>query len=271
MLIHPTDKWLREWLDQRQTSNQVSSSSKNTIGNKLSPYFSSFSASSIQSHLLQHGMFDPDTEEKQIEEWLSQPFHRKAGKALKKCQEMWNGPDTNVFILPSNENISEFKRWYNSNAGLSFPDKLLLFLQKRATNTEILALVIHEYSHICRLHHFSKPENEYTVLDAIMLEGTAEWLVRKHVGEKAGNKRINWLSDTELQQLWERWVTPYISITRDHPRHDTIMYGAPGTPKNIGYLIGFNIVARFMKQKKLSGQALLKMKKEDILSAAQLK
>ncbi|GAB2568631.1 DUF2268 domain-containing putative Zn-dependent protease [Gracilibacillus alcaliphilus] len=266
MRIHSTNKWLMEWMDQRKKDKQDDILlQQRIICERLVPYFTSGDAAAIQQHLLNHGMFAPHTETDQIVEWLKQPFHQKVQKALVKCQQMWSGPDTDVFILPSNEEAKEFKQWYNSNAGLSYPDKLLLFLQKEASNGEILALIIHEYSHICRLNHFSKKESEYTVLDAVILEGIAEWLVRKYLGETYGNKRLTVLSDNEFQRLWQKWISPTQELTRDHPQHNIIMYGRRGTPKNIGYVIGFHLIHRFMEEKTLSTGELIQIANQDIL------
>ena len=45
-------------------------------------------------------------------------------------------------------------------------------------------MLIHEYHHVCRLHHLKKDQKEYTLLDTMIMEGLAERTVGKYLGTK---------------------------------------------------------------------------------------
>ncbi|MDX8045222.1 DUF2268 domain-containing putative Zn-dependent protease [Gracilibacillus sp. S3-1-1] len=266
MTIHKTDKWIKDFIQQRKQDRVTSTSLHQTIiCEPLTDYFHFTPKEVIQEHLWQHGLFSPKISDSDAEKWLKQDYLTKVRVLYHKCRTTWNGPETEIFILPSNEEIKELKEWFNSNAGLSFPDKLFIFLNKQASNREIAALFLHEYSHVCRLNLFPKDEVEYNLLDAIILEGIAEWIVRKKVGKEYGNKRIKELSDNSLQALWKKWAAPHLGITRDHPKHDMIMYGGRRPPKNTGYIIGYNIVKRYMKEQQCSIRTLLGTPNERIV------
>ncbi|WP_058308933.1 DUF2268 domain-containing protein [Gracilibacillus massiliensis] len=275
MTVHATDKWLEQLiksLDQaaNHTNNEKYQIHLSAICDPLSTFFSEANQKNIQEHLLRHGLFSPESSAAFLTGWLKRDYNTKVKKLYQKCKDAWEGPSTDIFILPSNEDIRELKTWFNSNAGLSYPDKLFLFLSSTASTKEIAALFIHEYSHTCRLRNFPKKEFDYTLLDAVILEGIAEWLVRKMVGKSYGNKRIEHLSDEKLVELWERWIMPHQNIKRTNHKHDMLMYGNRGIPKNLGYVIGYNIVLRYMEKNKQHAKEILKTKNQQFLSAADL-
>ncbi|UOQ87352.1 DUF2268 domain-containing protein [Gracilibacillus salinarum] len=268
MTIHPTTKWIDTFIEKKEAKSKKEAFrlQQSMISKYLGDSFPAVESSAIHQHLLQHGLFAADISQEDWQEWKQQSYEQAVNKMYQKCKQSWKGPDTDIFIFPSNESIPELKEWFNGNAGLSFPDKLFLFLQKGAAKREVAALVIHEYSHICRLQRFPKPEQDYTLEDAIMLEGIAEWLVRKMVGPSYGNKRVTTVSDKELARLWKKWIEPNQQVTRGNAKHDIIMYGLRGAPKNLGYMIGFNVVHRFMKSKKCTATALLHTNNKKILN-----
>ncbi|MGP4039316.1 DUF2268 domain-containing protein [Gracilibacillus sp. D59] len=272
MTIHATDKWLKRFIDKKNDKDRDEQHllHQSIIFEPLADYFEDIPTEAIQEHLLRHGIFSSNINKKDAQQWLQQNYLSKVNSIYKKCKNAWNGPKPDIFIFPSNEEIKELREWYNSNAGLSYPDKLFLFLQKNAKNREIVALFLHEYSHICRLNHFPKKEMEYTLLDAIILEGIAEWIVRKKVGAAHGNKRVEKVTDEVLKDLWKTWIAPLQQLNRDHPKHDMIMYGLHGVPKNIGYIIGYNIVQRYMTKQNISITTLLYAPNQQILQEVDL-
>ncbi|SFL68557.1 Uncharacterized protein YjaZ [Gracilibacillus orientalis] len=268
MTIHATDKWMKRFTDKKGVKDQEDQNllHQSVICEPLTKYFKELPPEAIQEHLLRHGLFSSNLKKEDAQKWLQQNYLSKVNILYKKCKNAWNGPEPDIFIFPSNEEIRELKEWYNSNAGLSYPDKLFLFLQKNAENREIVALFLHEYSHICRLNLFPKKEMEYTLLDAVILEGIAEWIVRKKVGAAYGNKRIEMVTDELLEDLWKKWIEPLQQLTRDHPKHNMIMYGLHGVPRNIGYIIGYNIIQRYMTKQNGSITTLLHTPNHQILA-----
>src|SRR5699024_2978860 len=100
----------------------------------------------------------------------------------------WNGPNIPIFILPSDQHNRKLQRELSGKSGLTFQDKLFLFISEDTSESELKSLFTHEYNHVCRLSQYPK-EEDYTLLDTIILEGLAENAVRERFGDQA---TANW-------------------------------------------------------------------------------
>ena len=58
----------------------------------------------------------------------------------------------------------------------------------------------HEYNHVCRLSKFQKSEEDYVLLDSIILEGLAENAVRERLGEEFLATWTSYYSNEELKK-----------------------------------------------------------------------
>lgn len=92
----------------------------------------------------------------------------------------------------------------NGKSGLAFKDKLFLFLSDQNSDNEIRALLVHEYNHVCRLAKNGKQEENYVLLDSIILEGLAENAVRELVGEEYLAKWTSYYTEGQLNQMWKK-------------------------------------------------------------------
>lgn len=52
--------------------------------------------------------------------------------------------------------LSGFWRGDENKSGVSFPNQLFLFIGEVENDKELEALFIHEYHHVCRIHHQKK-------------------------------------------------------------------------------------------------------------------
>ncbi|GAE92105.1 hypothetical protein JCM21714_1086 [Gracilibacillus boraciitolerans JCM 21714] len=276
MTIHDTESGLKKLIKQLNQTTKQSVQEKYQLHQTYickplaPPFFPDVELPDIQNHLLRHGLFSPQTSPDVLTDWLKNDYNSKIERLYQKCKATWDGPATNIFVLPSNEEIRELKEWFDSNAGLSYPNKLFLFLSTSASSKELTALFLHEYSHTCRLDNFPKEESSYTLLDAVILEGIAEWIVRKLLGKSYGNKRVKWVPDQTFLNMWKKWVEPNSDIPRTHLKHDMVMYGGSGISKNAGYLIGYNLIHRYMAKNNQGSKALLKLSNEKILASIDL-
>lgn len=72
------------------------------------------------------------------------------------------------------------------------------------SDNEIRALLVHEYNHVCRLAKNDKQEENYILLDSIILEGLAENAVRELVGEEYLAKWTSYYTEGQLNQMWKK-------------------------------------------------------------------
>ncbi len=107
------------------------------------------------------------------------------------------------------------------------------------------ALFTHEYHHVCRLHLLHPLETNLSLLDSIILEGTAEYTVRKLYGDSYGNKNIQMLEDEMLFYLYQKWIQPYQNHASTELIAHQLMYGGKQVPLLLGYIIGYSIVCKY--------------------------
>ena len=75
------------------------------------------------------------------------------------------------------------QREFNGRAGVAFTDKLFVFMTSHTSDEEMLAVLTHEYHHVCRLKAINQSDETITLLDAMMMEGLAERAVEEYCGK----------------------------------------------------------------------------------------
>jgi uncharacterized protein YjaZ len=136
----------------------------------------------------------------------------------------------------------------NGKSGLAFKDKLFLFLSDQNSDNEIRALLVHEYNHVCRLAKNGKQEENYVLLDSIILEGLAENAVRELVGEEYLAKWTSYYTEGQLNQMWKKIIYPNRNIPKSHPKHQEFLYGFRLLPKMLGYCVGYYLVKNYLEE-----------------------
>lgn len=249
MSIISTDKWLIKSYDRPIE-----------MCKKLEDYFEGASASEIYEYLSMSGMYHPLENGKKVIQTLKQNrVWEVVEKEKRKLQKEWDGPNIPIFIFPSHTADPEFNRVFNGKAGLAYHDKLFLFIAGHNSEKEIKSLFTHEYNHVCRLSKFQKHEDNYVLLDTIILEGIAENAVRERFGEDFISKWTNNYSDEELENLWKTFVLPNRNIQKNHPKHEQLLYGIGNYPEMLGYCVGYYLVKQFLVEKKLTTKDLMPM------------
>lgn len=250
-----TNKWLEKW-----------HSNPNKIFEKLEPYFQRFEMSQIRDILTLHGMDRRLTDDvNPFIEYLPSVYYI-IKKEYRTLMKEWNGPDIPIFLFPSDQTNRKIVHEYNGKSGLAFKDKLFLFLSIENTKEEIQALFTHEFNHVCRLHHYDKDEEDFTLLDTIVLEGFAEHAVYTRLGEKYLAPWTSYYSDKELRTIWNKIILPNKDISIHHRKHHQILYGQNFIPKMAGYAVGYDVVDSFMKKRKLPISSALHLNSEVIVS-----
>ncbi|MFB6465330.1 DUF2268 domain-containing putative Zn-dependent protease [Cytobacillus sp. Hz8] len=168
----------------------------------------------------------------------------KIKQLLKKYQTEWQGPDIPIYLFPMQSRSNFIFRSQQNKSGVSFPDKMFLFLTIFEDEKEMESLFVHEYHHVCRLTKGRKPPKQNTLLDSIILEGLAEHAVREHCGEKYCAKWCGLYSNKQLLNFWKKFFIDHLSINQGDPLHEKLLYGHTPYPRLVGYGLGYEMVRR---------------------------
>ncbi|MCQ6275510.1 DUF2268 domain-containing protein [Bacillus sp. V3B] len=247
MSVVRTDKWLLNLYDKPIEMCE-----------KIEEYFDGARASEIYHYLTLHGMYRPlQNGNKLVRSLQENKVWEIVHKEKRKLQNMWEGPDVPVFIFPSDINNRKIKRDFNGKSGLAFQDKLFLFISEDNEETEIKALLTHEYNHVCRLAKLQKKEEDYVLLDTIILEGLAENAVRERLGKEFVSTWTSYYSNEELDRIWKKLVCPNRNILKADRKHQDILFGLGYYPKMSGYCVGYYLVKNYIEANSLTSKDLL--------------
>lgn len=228
-------------------------------------YFDDPDRITVHWQLLGHGLFQPnDTNDQAIHGFIQQDFWTKTQNYVDELKEQWQGPDVPIFLFPSDLTNEQLIEQFNGVSGLSFTDKIFLFINENTSDQQLKALVMHEYSHACRLNKMNKHPSEATLIDTMIMEGIAEVIVREEVGTDYVTKPIRDanLDYNTIQGLWKKWVRPNLTLLRSNPLHHLIMYGGEGIPQATGYIVGYYLVKNLYESNKETFVHLLEMPTE---------
>lgn len=189
-------------------------------------------------------------------------------KIFTKYQQKWHGPNIPVYIFPIANRQNLFQQTSNQKSGVSFHDKLFLFLTPTLSYKEIEALFVHEYHHVCRMKNTEKALENYTLLDSIILEGLAEAAVLDNCGPDYLAKWCRLYPDTKIKTFWERYLVKNLTIKKDDSQHDRLLFGGKGIPNMLGYAAGYTIVEKYKKSRNLTEPASFTIEAKDFLEIA---
>jgi uncharacterized protein YjaZ len=247
MSVIETDKWLLEAYDQPVE-----------ICENLRGLFDGVCASEIYDYLLQYGMYYPLTNGKnRILKLQNNDVWGIVQNEAKLLQNMWEGPNFPIYIFPSDTSNQTLNIEFNGKSGLSFKDKLFLFISEENSEAEIRSLLTHEYNHVCRLNFYPKHEDDYTLFDTIILEGLAENAVRERFGEEYLASWVSMYTDKEMNNMWKTLLSPNRTILKTDSKHHELLYGSSIYPKMAGYSVGYFLVKNYMKLYHFSSKELL--------------
>lgn len=255
MAVYQTDEWLEK-----------SYHSPKKIYQKLTKYFPNGTMNTVSELLINHGMYYRPVQnggtllntlrEKNVWEIIA--------KEEQKLKQEWNGKNIPIFIFPSNSFNRKLREHYNGRSGLSFSDKLFLFISEDSSIEEIKALFTHEYNHCCRLTHDPKKERNYTLLDVIILEGLAENAVHEKYGTSFLAPWVTYYSDDKLKDMWQKVIFPNKDLPKDSRRATDILYGKSFLPNMAGYSVGYYLVKRYIQIEGKKSNELLSIPSEEI-------
>lgn len=239
MGIIRTDDWLVDELSQPLK-----------ICERLQPYFKSQSPDDIYHQLISFGMYKPSRiAHDNLDRMMKEKTWDQVKRLFNQYKNKWSGPDIPVFIFPIGQSGGLFfRKEEQKKAGVSFPDKMFLFLSVYDDPKEIEALFVHEYHHVCRLRKLNKNMEKYTLLDSIIIEGLAEYAVLKNCGKEYLANWCRRYSAKELSSFWDKFLKRQIEMKKNERAHDELLYGGGRFPHLLGYAVGYYLVDNFYKK-----------------------
>jgi uncharacterized protein YjaZ len=224
------------------------------ICERMRESFGGDSSKRIYQYLLEFGMYRPNHRTQQtFMELKEQKAWERLEKLFLKYKNKWQGPDVPVYLFPKNiGGIFSTKTQDTQKSGVSFEDKVFLFISPLEDEKELEALFVHEYHHVCRLNKQKKKVKDYTLLDSVVLEGLAENAVFEQCGEKYLAKWCTQYSSKELSKIWNQVFKEQLECKKTSRLHDDLLFGLKKYPPMIGYALGYKIVTLFKEKNILS-------------------
>jgi len=249
-----TEKWLHDSYHQPIE-----------ICEKLKVHFEDALSSEIYDYLNQHGMYIPFKNGIEVVKKLQKNnVWEIVEEENLRLQKVWEGPNIPIFIFPSDKNNRKIQQDFNGKSGLAFKDKLFLFISEDNMEMEIRALFTHEYNHVCRLSMYLKNEEDYVLLDTIILEGLAENAVRERLSEECLAAWTSYYSNEEIKEMWNNLVLPNRNILRNDRKYQNLLYGLRLYPKMLGYCVGYYLVKNYIEATNKTSKDLLNINTDKI-------
>jgi uncharacterized protein YjaZ len=251
-----TDEWLKKDLNQPIL-----------ICKRLLNDFQEKHPEPIYEYLRNFGMYRPGiSSQQQFQKLQEIDVWNKIEKIYQKYKKKWDGPDLPIYIFPFNDQVKNPER-SEAKAGVSFKDKMFLFLSPLNDEKEYEALFVHEYHHVCRIYQQKKSISDYTLLDSIVLEGLAEHMVEKYCGEEYIAKWCRYYSRDKLEDFWEEYILKYKDSRKGEAIHERVLYGLGRLPVLLGYAAGYYIIENYKNENHFSTKATFILPTESFIDS----
>ncbi|ADU31166.1 DUF2268 domain-containing protein [Evansella cellulosilytica] len=216
--------------------------------------------------LYQQGMMPIHRQTKTLcENWMRGEPNKGLRKQYDMLIEKFAGPDVDIFAFPINTENEALMNVMEGKNGITFPNFIILFFQEGTSIKEKQALLTHEYHHACRLYHQNNDEKSVTLLESFIMEGLAEWEVKKIVGEKYVSPWMTRYTRDELLAWWKRGIKEKRNIRGRENHHQYLYGGFRGYPKWLGYCLGYRMVESFIENHgEVPAKKLIKINPETI-------
>lgn len=250
MAIIRTDEWLEEGWQRPEA-----------LCERLQDYFPGRKPREIYRELLSFGMYRPSPAiGKEVELLVESGAWEKVGKVFKKYREKWKGPDIPIFIIPADRRSGFFRKPAPQKSGVSYSDKLFLFLPNMEDTKEIEALFVHEYHHTCRINAIGKNVRENTLLESMIMEGLAEYAVSQECGEAYQAEWCSLYGEKELKHFYKVLLQNNLDKKRTDKEHDRLLFGGNGVPRLLGYCYGYFLVKNYYQSHRFSAESSFEIK-----------
>lgn len=268
MPIIQTNKWLENYISESEHVHprQYPNVQLDAIIRPLAPFFDEkIPLEEIHFHLARQGLFRPDRNSQQmVHDFLQSKLWQTTEAEYKKLKQEWSGHEVPIILLPSDTENPVLKRSFNGKAGLSYEDKVFLFIPPQLAPMEQKALLTHEYHHACRLNRLKQEEDDLTLLDSIVMEGLAEYAVEERLGKTHRALWTTLYSQQMATRWWRAFLMPNLEVSKQSPKHQALLYGGGRYPKWVGYNVGYHLVKSFVENEQATTTEMLGMATTDI-------
>jgi uncharacterized protein YjaZ len=264
-----TDKWLKRYVVQwpkAQVAGEKFELQQKLIISLLKDAFHTDHLDELQQQLLGQGLFLPtDDIEPSYRALQDRAIWHLVHKQYTELREKWKGPNVPIYLFPVNTANPTIREQLGMKMGVSYRDKIVLFIGEMTSDQDVQALVTHEYHHCCRLTQLKLYEGTMTLLESMVMEGLAEKAVAEEVGRDALAIWTSRYDKADLHSLWALLLEQRMMKGRD--RHYPYLFGGVGgIPEWAGYYLGYRIVDQAMKNDPtLTTTSMMKMEAEEIL------
>lgn len=227
-----------EWLDQHFEEPLL-------LCEKLLKSFNEKDSKKLYSYLSKFGMYRPNRSSwNTFQEMKEKKYWGKIDNLYRKYKSKWHGPEVPIYLFPIQSKASFGFRSHTNKSGVSFEDKMFLFLTPIDDEKEIEAVFVHEYHHVCRLKQGKKDPINNTLLDSIILEGLAEHAVKESCGKQYCARWCNFYSSEQLLNFWKKYFLNNLALSSGDATHEKLLYGLNPYPRLVGYSLGYEMVKR---------------------------
>ena len=265
MGVIDTRKWIDEiYFPENNSRNKFT----NVIEKQLMKHLKKLKREEWLGFLYQQGMLPID--ERTVndwKEWAENCLYEEISDKFAMLQELFDGPDVDVFLFPINDENSKLMETMRGKNGVTFPGLILLFFHAELDIKEIYALLIHEYHHACRLNYQKYTEDTIPLLESIVMEGLAEWEVNRLMGESYVTPWMTLYDDALLLNWWKQKIDIKQKLLGRKSQLIYLYGGKFGYPNWLGYTIGYRMVESSLENSAdiLHPKQLLRKKSEEIL------
>ena len=239
-------------LSNQQSDRKIEDIQLDIICTPLKAFFPNVSQEQIYYELLGNGLFD-HTEIIEVNQLVKELEEKNIWQIVEveyeRLKLLWNGPEVPIYIYPLTKYRPILEGIEVNKNGVTYNGVLFLFVTPELVETELKALLAHEYHHICRLAFLNKTPKEMMLLDSLIIEGMAECAVEELYGEQWLSPWTKRYSIEESMTIWRKHFVPVLNL-KGVKNHRSFLFG-DGTeelPDWIGYCIGYKIVQSFLKK-----------------------
>ncbi|SDZ00921.1 Uncharacterized protein YjaZ [Evansella caseinilytica] len=180
--------------------------------------------------------------------WQQSSPSRDLKELEQKLKARFEGPDPEIYLFPLDIDNHLLMEVMNGKNGITYPGYVLLFFKQDIPPKEKQALFLHEYHHVCRLHHQRQDGKSATLLEAMIMEGLAEYEVKRMLGREFVSKWMTLYPDQTLLNYWQKGIDVRKNIKGRHNHLPFLFGGSRGYPKWLGYSIGYRMVESYLEK-----------------------
>ncbi|WP_335869986.1 DUF2268 domain-containing putative Zn-dependent protease [Bacillus sp. 2205SS5-2] len=222
--------------------------------------FSQKESEHLSKYLKQFGIYRRKLDfETIVQEFQEKRYWQKVRRFEIKYRKLWSGPDVPIYILPMDQGSE------GAMSGVSFKDKIFLFLTTGVTDKKLEALFIHEYHHCVRMNELLKKKKKFNLLDSIVFEGLAEQAVKEYCGKEYVADWCNRYDSDQLKKMWKASILPNLEVEKGVRRHEHILYGKGFSPSMMGYAVGYFLIQEWLKKHEDSTKKMLMKSSETFI------